>query len=87
MIVPAGKIATGKLAQALMHGARGIALRGNFDEALAWVRELARRRPSALVSAGRLVARAAQIAEVMQRPAMTTTEARAMLAIKDRRTR
>ena len=34
VIVPEGKIATGKLAQALMHGARVIALRGNFDEAL-----------------------------------------------------
>ena len=41
VIVPEGKIATGKLAQALMHGARVIALRGNFDEALALVRELA----------------------------------------------
>ena len=40
VIVPEGKIATGKLAQALMHGARVIALRGNFDEALALVREL-----------------------------------------------
>ena len=38
VIVPEGKIATGKLAQALMHGARVIALRGNFDEALALVR-------------------------------------------------
>src|SRR3954462_1957289 len=28
-----------------MHGAKGIALRGNFDEALALVRELARRQP------------------------------------------
>ena len=45
MIVPEGKIATGKLAQALMHGARVIALRGNFDEALALVRELARAPP------------------------------------------
>ena len=34
VIVPEGKIAIGKLAQALMHGARVIALRGNFDEAL-----------------------------------------------------
>ncbi len=34
VIVPDGKIATGKLAQALMHGARVSALRGNFDEAL-----------------------------------------------------
>ena len=41
VIVPEGKIATGKLAQALMHGARVIALRGNFDQALALVRELA----------------------------------------------
>jgi len=50
VIVPEGKIATGKLAQALMHGARVIALRGNFDEALALVRELARRHPVALVN-------------------------------------
>ena len=34
VIVPEGKIAIGKLAQALMHGARVIALRGNFDQAL-----------------------------------------------------
>src|SRR6201992_3716084 len=40
VIVPEGKIATGKLAQALMHGARGIALRGNLDVALKLVREL-----------------------------------------------
>jgi threonine synthase len=50
VIVPEGKIATGKLAQALMHGARVIALRGNFDEALSLVRELARRHPVALVN-------------------------------------
>jgi threonine synthase len=50
VIVPEGKIATGKLAQALMHGARVIALRGNFDEALALVRELAQRHPIALVN-------------------------------------
>ena len=34
VIVPEGKIAIGKLAQALMHGARVVALRGNFDDAL-----------------------------------------------------
>ena len=45
VIVPEGKIATGKLAQALMHGARVIALRGNFDQALQLVR-VARRAPS-----------------------------------------
>jgi threonine synthase len=50
VIVPEGKIATGKLAQALMHGARVIALRGNFDEALALVRELTDRHPIALVN-------------------------------------
>jgi threonine synthase len=50
VIVPDGKIATGKLAQALMHGARVIALRGNFDQALELVRELADRHPIALVN-------------------------------------
>src|ERR1700676_3736611 len=50
VIVPEGKIATGKLAQALMHGARVIALRANFDVALALVRELASRHPVALVN-------------------------------------
>ncbi len=50
VIVPEGKIATGKLAQALMHGARVVALRGNFDEALKLVRELADRHPVALVN-------------------------------------
>ncbi|HZB75321.1 MAG TPA: threonine synthase [Solirubrobacteraceae bacterium] len=50
VIVPEGKIATGKLAQALMHGARVIALRGNFDEALKLVRALAERHPIALVN-------------------------------------
>ena len=50
VIVPEGKIATGKLAQALMHGARVIALRGNFDEALELVRELAAKHPIALVN-------------------------------------
>ncbi len=50
VIVPEGKIATGKLAQALMHGARVIALRGNFDEALALVRALADQHPIALVN-------------------------------------
>src|ERR1700760_254513 len=50
VIVPEGKIATGKLAQALMHGARVIALRGNFDVALALVRELTDKHPVALVN-------------------------------------
>jgi threonine synthase len=50
VIVPEGKIATGKLAQALMHGARVVALRGNFDQALDLVRELCKRHPIALVN-------------------------------------
>jgi threonine synthase len=50
VIVPEGRIATGKLAQALMHGARVVALRGNFDQALALVRQLADRHPVALVN-------------------------------------
>jgi threonine synthase len=50
VIVPEGRIAIGKLAQALMHGARVIALRGNFDQALEIVRELARSHPIELVN-------------------------------------
>lgn len=50
VLVPEGKIATGKLAQALMHGARVIALRGNFDQALMLVRDLSQRKPIALVN-------------------------------------
>ena len=50
VIVPEGKIATGKLAQALMHGARVVALRGNFDQALELVRELVERHAIALVN-------------------------------------
>ncbi len=50
VIVPEGKIAIGKLAQALMHGARVVALRGNFDDALGIVRELSERHPIELVN-------------------------------------
>jgi len=50
VIVPEGKIAAGKLAQALMHGARVVALRGNFDQALELVRELVRTHPISLVN-------------------------------------
>src|SRR6059036_513611 len=50
VIVPEGKIAAGKLAQALMHGARVVALRGNFDQALELVRRLVERHPIALVN-------------------------------------
>jgi threonine synthase len=50
VVVPEGKIAMGKLAQALMHGARVIALQGNFDEALTIVREIAEKHPVELVN-------------------------------------
>ncbi len=42
VLLPAGKVALGKVAQALMHGAKVIGIRGNFDEALAIVREICR---------------------------------------------
>jgi threonine synthase len=50
VIVPEGKIAAGKLAQALIHGAQVIALRSNFDRALALVRELVSRHRISLVN-------------------------------------
>ncbi len=40
VLLPHGKIALGKLAQALMHGATTVSVEGNFDEALRIVREL-----------------------------------------------
>jgi threonine synthase len=50
VIVPDGKIAQGKMAQTLMHGARVISLSGNFDQALELVRELAESHPIVLVN-------------------------------------
>jgi threonine synthase len=50
VIVPEGKIAVGKLAQALMYGARVISLNGNFDAALRLVRQVASEHPIALVN-------------------------------------
>lgn len=50
VVIPEGKIAAGKLAQALMHGARVLALDGGFDEALEVVRALAEAHPIALVN-------------------------------------
>ncbi len=40
VLLPAGKVALGKVAQALMHGAKVLSIRGNFDEALTLVRDL-----------------------------------------------
>src|SRR5438552_2971698 len=40
VILPAGKIASGKMVQAIAHGARVVSIDGNFDDALRIVREL-----------------------------------------------
>lgn len=50
VILPAGKIAMGKMAQALMYGAKVIAIEGNFDDALRIVREVSQTHPIALVN-------------------------------------
>jgi len=41
VLIPAGKIAYGKLSQAMIHGAKVLQVRGNFDEALEFVLKLA----------------------------------------------
>jgi threonine synthase len=50
VLVPQGKIAAGKLAQAIVHGAQVIMVRGNFDDCLRISRELSERYPVALVN-------------------------------------
>ena len=50
VIVPDGRIARGKLAQATLHGAEVIAVDGNFDAALKMAREITARHPIALVN-------------------------------------
>jgi threonine synthase len=50
VIVPEGKIAQGKMAQTLVHGARVISLAGNFDQALTLVRQLTDNHPIVLVN-------------------------------------
>jgi threonine synthase len=50
VLIPEGHIALGKLAQALVHGARVLQVRGNFDEALTIVRELPDRAPVTVVN-------------------------------------
>jgi threonine synthase len=50
VIVPKGKIAVGKLAQAIAYGAKIIAIQGNFDQALQIVRDLVKRHPVTLVN-------------------------------------
>ncbi len=50
VVIPAGAIALGKLAQALMHRAEVVAIDGNFDDALNIVREIAANYPVRLVN-------------------------------------
>jgi threonine synthase len=50
VLVPQGKIAAGKLAQAIVHGAQVIMVRGNFDDCLRVSRGLADHYPVALVN-------------------------------------
>jgi threonine synthase len=50
VLIPEGHIALGKLAQALIHGARVLQIRGNFDEALQIVRDLGEHAPVTVVN-------------------------------------
>lgn len=50
VLIPAGKIATGKLAQALVHGARPLQVAGNFDDCLSLAAKIALDHPVALVN-------------------------------------
>lgn len=50
VLIPEKAIAMGKLAQALIHGAKVLALEGNFDQALEMVKEIASRYPLTLVN-------------------------------------
>ncbi|MCD8509418.1 MAG: threonine synthase [Bacillus sp. (in: Bacteria)] len=50
VVIPDGKIAMGKLAQAVMYGAEIYAIKGNFDNALAMVRKLSEVAPITLVN-------------------------------------
>ncbi len=50
VIIPDGYVALGKLAQAFMYGAEVVAIEGNFDQALALVRELSETEPVTLVN-------------------------------------
>ena len=50
VLIPEGKIARGKLAQAMMHGALVIQLEGNFDDGMRLVREMAEETGAAIVN-------------------------------------
>lgn len=50
VLIPEGKIALGKLAQAMFHGAQVLQILGNFDDALRLVREVSEKHPVVLVN-------------------------------------
>jgi threonine synthase len=50
VLIPQGKVATGKLAGAMAYGAQVVQVQGSFDDALSLVTQMARRRPIALVN-------------------------------------
>ncbi|WLR59676.1 threonine synthase [Guptibacillus hwajinpoensis] len=50
IVIPKGKVALGKLAQAMIYGAEIFEIDGNFDEALKMVRDIAETEPIALVN-------------------------------------
>jgi threonine synthase len=50
VILPAGKVALGKVAQAILYGAKIIQVNGNFDQALQLVREVAEEYPITIVN-------------------------------------
>jgi threonine synthase len=50
VLIPEGKVAAGKLAGAVAHGARVVQVQGSFDDALELVREISERKPVALVN-------------------------------------
>lgn len=50
IVIPEGKIALGKLAQAMMYGAEIISIKGNFDQALKMVRNISEEEPITLVN-------------------------------------
>ena len=50
VLLPEGAIALGKLSQALIHGARVIAIKGNFDDCLSLVKEITAAHPITLVN-------------------------------------
>jgi threonine synthase len=50
VLLPAGKVALGKISQAVIHGAKVIAIKGDFDRALELAREIASEKKMAIVN-------------------------------------